>query len=162
MISHSALQKALTYNPLTGIFCWDSARPKIRVGQQAGHLKKPQGYIYIEINGKCYSAHRLAWFYCNKEWPTGQIDHKNRNRADNRIDNLRIATNGQNRANSKTTNKHGLKGVFHCGWLKTKPWKSSIKHMGNVIYLGLFATKEEAHSAYKNAARKLHGEFSNP
>jgi len=134
------------------------------VGQQAGYLKKNKGYVYIEIDGKSYSAHRLAWFYVTKNVPTTQIDHINRNKSDNRFENLREATHGQNRANSRSTNKHGVKGVRRLPWMKDtdKCWQASITHNKKVIYLGCFHTMEEAHLAYCDAAQRLHGNFFNP
>lgn len=163
-MEHSHLTSILNYSPETGEFHWSTPRPKIKVGQKAGYIKKNKGYIYIEIEGKSYSAHRLAWFYVNGTWPKHIIDHINGNKSDNRIENLREATNGQNRANSKTTNKHGLKGVRRLPWMKEtdKCWQASIKYNKKVIYLGCYHTKEEAHFAYKEAAIRLHGEFANP
>ena len=143
-MEHSYLTSILTYSPETGEFQWAAPRPKVKVGQKAGYLKKNKGYIYIEIDGKSYSAHRLAWFYVTGNMPIDQIDHINRNKSDNRFENLREATHGQNRANSKSTNKHGLKGVRLLPWMKNagKCWQAEITHNKKVIYLGCFATKE--------------------
>jgi len=87
-----------------------------------------------------------------------QVDHINGNGLDNRVCNLRVASNGQNQANKKTSikNKSGFKGVTFLG----KKFKSQIKYNGVVIYLGIFKTPEEAHEAYKQAAIKYHGEFA--
>jgi len=151
----------LSYDPLTGIFTWRTPRPKVRVGEAAGSRTHHRGYVYIELFGQAYAAHRLAWFYVHRKWPRQQIDHKNRKRADNRIDNLREASNGQNRANSKHCNKNGFKGVAHHAWLKDNPYQASIRCNKKTIYLGCYPTAKRAHEAYKAAAKKLHGEFSN-
>jgi hypothetical protein len=129
-MDYKNVTSALSYSPETGEFRWAAPRPKVRVGQIAGHIKKKTGYAFIEVDGKCYAAHRLAWFFMTGLEPTGQIDHINRNRSDNRFENLRIATNGQNRANSRTTNKHGLKGVRFIPWMKKegKCWEAKITH----------------------------------
>jgi hypothetical protein len=161
MIEHEKLLQVLHYNPETGVFIWASPRPKIQVGDEAGYVKKNKGYRYIEIDGASYSGHRLAWFFVHKEWPEKQVDHINRDRADNRISNLRLASHGENRANSKTTNKHGYKGVNYKKWLKEKPWSAQITHNKKVIYLGCFSTPEEAHFAYCRKAKELHGDFFN-
>ena len=160
-MKHEQLISDISYNPETGEFHWISARPKVKVGMKAGYLKKNKGYIYIEYQGKAYSAHRLAWFYVYKKFPTEYIDHINRDKADNRIINLREATHGQNKANSKTINKNGLKGVSKLPWMKDngKCWQAQIKHNKKQIYLGCFYTKEEAHEAYCKAAKELHGDF---
>jgi len=159
-LDHQYLLDILNYNPETGIFTWAKPRPKVRVGQVAGYTHR-KGYLAIEINGQGHSAHRLAWFYMTGEMPDGYIDHINRIRSDNRFSNLRLATHGQNRANSVTTNKHGFKGVVYKKWLKAKPYQAQITFNKKVIYLGCHATPEEAHAAYKEAAEKLHGEFAN-
>lgn len=161
MITHQELIETLTYDPETGIFRWAKPRPKIQVGQIAGYLHH-KGYINMEINGKHYSAHRLAWFYITGENSKKQIDHINRCRSDNRISNLREATHGQNRANSKCFNKNGYKGVTKHKWLKEKPFAAQITFNKKVIYLGCYPTAEEAHSAYCRAAKKMHGDFFNP
>jgi hypothetical protein len=160
-MKHEQLISDLSYNPETGEFHWISPRPKINMGDKAGYLKKDKGYTYIEYNGKSYSAHRLAWFWVHKIFPKLQIDHINGNKSDNRIVNLREATHGQNRANSKTTNKNGLKGVRFLPWIKNtgKCWQAQITHNKKVVYLGCYYTKEDAHSAYCAAATKLHGDF---
>jgi len=160
-MKHEQLINDLSYNPETGEFHWISARPKIKVGMKAGCFKKNKGYIYIEYQGKQYSAHRLAWFYVHKNFPAEYIDHINGLKTDNRIANLREATHGQNKANSKTINKTGLKGVRRLPWVKDQDrcWQAQITHNKKVIYLGCYNTKEEAHKAYCTAAKELHGDF---
>lgn len=160
-MTHEELISALNYNEETGFFTWAKPRPKIRVGVRAGFAHQ-KGYRRIEFNGSGYAEHRLAWFYVNGEWPCNAIDHINGNRSDNRIKNLRIATNGQNRANSKTSAKSGYKGVTFKKWLKEKPWQAAITHNKKVIYIGCYRTPEEAHAAYCDAAKKLHGDFFRP
>ena len=163
MISHPELTRLLRYDPITGFLFWNIPRQKVQVGQKAGNLHH-KGYINLEINGKHYAAHRLVWYYVTGNPPVGQIDHINRNRADNRFENLREATSSQNRANSKHTNKHGVKGVRRLPWMKDgdRCWQAMITHNKKPIYLGCFHTMEEAHFAYCEAARRIHGVFFNP
>jgi len=160
-ISYKDLIRILHYDPDTGIFRWAMPRPKVRVGEEAGYIHR-KGYRCIELFGKHYAAHRLAWFYVTEQWPNALIDHKDCNRSNNAFANLRQATNGQNRANSKHNNKNGYKGVTHHAWLKEKPYQAQITFQKKVIYLGCYATPEEAHAAYKKAALDLHGEYARP
>jgi hypothetical protein len=161
MITHEELTQILNYDPQTGCLYWKSPRPKIKVGAKAGHLHR-RGYINLEINGKHYAAHRIVWMYVTGRFPEKMLDHINGNKTDNRFENLREATNGQNRANSRTTNKHGLKGVRLLPWIKEggRCWEAKITANGRVRYIGCFFSKEEAHQAYCEEAKKAHGEFA--
>ncbi|MBN3757254.1 Fis family transcriptional regulator [Paraburkholderia sp. Tr-20389] len=88
-------------------------------------------------------------------------DHKNGYRTDNRRENIRIATAGQNRSNSRlaANNTSGFKGV---SWSKAdKCWYAQIRIGGKRKYLGGFKAPEEAHAAYCKAAQELNGEFAN-
>ena len=94
------------------------------------------------------------------EWGRPAIDHRDGNSTNNRWSNLRRATPSQNNANRRRPrhNTSGYKGVyFRWGF-----WRACIKRNGRRIYLGVFATPEEAHAAYVAAARKLFGEFARP
>ena len=118
--------------------------------------KDRDGYVLNFINGKLYREHRLIWLFVYGEMPNGILDHINRIKSDNRIENLRIVTHSENRQNidKQSNNKSGLKGV----WLhkNTNKWCSSIQVNKKNHHLGSFLTKEEAYEAYKNAAKTLH------
>jgi hypothetical protein len=100
-----------------------------------------------------------------------QIDHINRDVNDNRRENLRCATNSQNRANSVNGNKTGFKGVKfrkprNIGNRKRhsdyKPrWSAQITIDGKKHWLGDFDTPEEAHNEYMLFAQMFHKEFAN-
>jgi hypothetical protein len=85
-------------------------------------------------------------------------DHKNTRTLDNRRSNLRIADTTRNRQNSRRL-KTGLKGAYYDPQ-SSKPWKSSIRVKGRLVYLGNFNTEKEAHEAYCNAAKHYFGEFA--
>lgn len=155
------IKQVVGYDPETGVIFWLVSRKKSQAGEEAGHIHK-SGYRHIEIFGRHYAAHRLAWFLHYGVNPKHQIDHINKNKSDNRMCNLREATNGQNRSNTRSSSKHGLKGVCFKPWLKEKPWEARITKNKKVIYLGCYKTKEEAHSAYCDAARIYHGDFFSP
>ncbi len=91
--------------------------------------------------------------------PAGmEVDHRDGDGLNNTRANLRLATKSQNMANrgAPRANKTGLKGAFPCG----KGWMSRIRHQGKQIYIGFYATPEEAHAAYAAKAREIHGEFA--
>lgn len=88
------------------------------------------------------------------------IDHIDGNSLNNRIENLRAATQSQNLCNrgKPKSNTSGYKGVY---FDKTKnKWRAEIQKHGEVHRLGYFNAAEEAGAAYNTAAKELHGEFS--
>jgi hypothetical protein len=82
------LRKRLRYDAETGLFTRRVGSGHAHAGDMAGSVHST-GYVRICIDGGRYTAHRLAWLYVHGVWPSGQIDHINRNRSDNRIANLR-------------------------------------------------------------------------
>jgi hypothetical protein len=158
LITHARLHEVLDYDPETGIFTNILWRPHAIVGRQAGYLDEA-GYIRIGIDGTYYRAHRLAWFYVHGVWPPNQIDHINRRRDDNRIANLRKATQHENSRNCSVykSNIRGLKGVRkHVGGR----WEARIRYNKRLQYLGLFDKIEDALDAYAKATRELFGDFA--
>ena len=88
-----------------------------------------------------------------------QVDHENGVRTDCRRENLRKATDAQNRINKKryTSNRSGFKGVH---WHKQRrKWSASISKSGVRYELGLFDEARHASDAYEAAAVQLYGEF---
>lgn len=165
MISIDKLRSCLSYDPATGVFTWQkeawlmSGFQVVKIGDVAGSLNG-KGYWRVNIEGRTYQAHRLAWYYVYGEWPKGIIDHVNGIKTDNRIGNLRTATASQNTCNSKLSckNTSGRKGVT---WNKSsKKWQAHIKVNRKTIYIGVFDTVEKAHAAYCTAAIEHHGAFA--
>ena len=72
------------------------------------------GYLIIKIKGKQYKAHRLVFAYFNNRFPEKEIDHINRDRKDNRIENLREVNRTENVRNTtkKINPDTGVYGVY--------------------------------------------------
>lgn len=161
MADHDLLHKYLSYSEDSGLFHWKiSPCPRVRKGDVAG-TNHPSGYINIGFNGKIYAAHRLAWIMHNGNEPIGDIDHIDGNKKNNRIENLRIATEAQNTWNRKicTRNKSGIKGV---SWYKAySKWCAQIRKNGKRHFLGYFNDIKAAETAVIRARNILHGEFAN-
>ncbi len=158
-ITQERLRELLHYDAATGIFTWIK-RPSncVKIGEQAG-CYDDKGYIHIRADDRLYLAHRLAWFYETGSWPITGLDHKNGNPSDNRIDNLREATQSQNVQNirgAKRDSSHGYLGVKFMPKQGKKPWMARIQVNRKNIFLGYYHTGEEAHAAYIAAKRKLH------
>ena len=155
------LKDTLSYCPITGMFLWKISKQGCKINTPAGSLNKTTGYIRIKINQQRYQAHRLAWLYMYGHFPEGEIDHKNRVRSDNRIENLREATRQQNRFNSKQykNNTSGQKGVT---WSKaTNRWIVLVRENYSGKYLGSFKIKEDAVHVAQQYIQTLHAEFYN-
>jgi hypothetical protein len=85
------------------------------------------------------------------------VDHINRSTLDNRVQNLRIATNCQNQHNTKKRidNSSGIRGVR----LENGRWRAQIKCNGKNMHLGIFPTAEQAKYAYDKKAIELSDSF---
>lgn len=148
----------LDYDPLTGVFTWKRApslRQKRLVGRRAGNIDKINGYRRIGVNGLEYRCNRLATWWMTGEWPEHDVDHENGNRADDRWDNLRNGTRGQNKQNQRKANVNnstGLLGVSRKG----KKFKAVIGLNYKYTHLGTFDTPEKAHEKYLEAKRVMH------
>ena len=117
------------------------------------------GYAAARVRGRLLLMHRVI---AALEWgPSArEVDHRDRNRLDNRVRNLRYATGSGNRMNTgpRCNNTSGYKGVF---WHKgARKWMAQIKYEGAAHYLGLFASKHDAAKAYNRKAVELVGEFA--
>lgn len=151
----------MAYDPEAGVFLWRKSRKgSAQAGCVVGYLHE-SGYWKVNIGKEPYMCHLLAWFVTYGEWCPGQIDHINRDKTDNRIENLRKATLSQNSANKPTRgNKYGVPGVYRSAKTRDGHYCSHIRVQGEAIYLGTFPSLEEAAAAYRAAARHHFGEFS--
>jgi hypothetical protein len=158
-ITQEELKALLSYEPETGLFRW-KVKPnrRIMIGQIAGRIC--QGRRSIRIDGVDYLASRLAWLYVKGVLPESFVDHRDTNPANDRIDNLRLASPSQNSWNMSAmrNNKSGYKGVFFCN--KTRKFLARIAANNKTHHLGSFRAPEDAHAAYISAANELHGEFA--
>jgi hypothetical protein len=145
----------LNYDPATGVFTWKVDHlPHVRVGDVAGTIDA-QGYRVISVLGKRHKAHHLAWLLMRGEWPKSEIDHKNRDRADNRIENLRVVSHAENTHNISPRNRGLPTGVYRKG----RGYYAQIQVANKPKYLGMFDTAKLAEGAYLAAKKRFHGGF---
>ena len=153
MVTHEKLKQILNYNPSTGVFTWKiNASASARVGDVAGTIDN-KGYRRVGFSRKYRRAHRLAWFYVYGVWPEDQIDHINRDRDDNRIENLRSVNSQQNSRNrSPEINRLGVIGVSWCN--KSGKFHSRISIDRKNKPLGYFSGFFDAVCARKSAENR--------
>ena len=115
--------------------------------QPAGVISEGYRIIRFTLNkvGKCIYVHRLHWFMVYGYIPK-MLDHIDMDRSNNRIDNLREVTNGQNMRNVKGRGKSKYLGV---GWNKKRnKWQVQTRHEKVTYYIGCFDKEEDAAKAY--------------
>ena len=160
VVTQQYLKECVDYNPETGIFTWKQ-RPKYHfdpdrdnwawktwnarfANKEAGSLSE-HGYLRISFFGSKRYCHRLAWLFVYGYIPENGIDHKDRVRTHNWIENLREATQQCNMRNAgiRVDNSSGVTGVSFNK--KSDLWMSYIEiKKATRIYLGYFKKKDEA------------------
>lgn len=165
-ITQEFLHSRLNYDPITGYFTW-KPRPLDTfkslhasrtwhtrfAGQRAGTINLA-GYRAISLNGTIVLAHRAAWMMLHGHFPD-QIDHINHNRDDNRIANLRPATNAINGRNISLPS-HNTSGRIGVYWqARSSNWSAKICFNGKRIHLGTFASMADATAAREQAEIKF-------
>jgi HNH endonuclease len=163
------LRAVLDYNPETGEFRWKERQAKGSgwyhkifntqfAGKPAG-CPDVHGYIQIMIDQRNYKAHRLAWLWTHGSLPADkEIDHRDRNPANNVLGHLRLATRRQQVANTGPRKPGHPKG---CYWsARDKKWSAWIYIDGRKVSLGAFKRLENARAARFQAEAKYHGEWA--
>ena len=155
MVTQNLLKELFEYKG--GHLFWKTPKIASKAGLPAGCEKT---YRWIKINKKMYLEHRLVWMYHYGMFPEKQLDHINRVKTDNRIENLREATASQNRYNtpSKQTTQSKKKNItFH---KKSGKWQVNIWFNKKLKHLGLYKHIDIAETIAKLARQKHHGEFA--
>jgi len=165
-LTQKIVHELLDYTPHTGTLRWRKRDRKWFTsdslwkiwnrrfaGKPALAGRNTNGHLFGRILRRNYLSHRVIWLWMTGDWPHPEIDHKNRNRTDNRWANLREATRIQNMRNQSMSkiNNTGQLGVQR---LRGK-WQATIGIGGrHYHYLGVFPTFVEAVAARVAAERQ--------
>lgn len=167
------LRQLLRYEPETGAFYWlprggewfggkgaPAEKACIRFNRQyagcrALHSIDDKGYCYGEILQRKLKAHRVAWAHYHGAWPSGEVDHINGDRQDNRIVNLRDVSSAENSQNIKMSTRN-TSGVFGVYWNRQlQRWHARIRKNNQIHHLGYFDDIQAADAARRAAEQAL-------
>ena len=172
------LRRLLRYDPTTGRLYWRGRGPSWFVngrqsaehvcarwnarfaGREAFTARNQGGYLVGAILGRDYAAHRVAFALVHRRWPAGVLDHRDGDKANNRDDNLREATQRQNNFNAGS--RGGTSRFCGVCWDSTKKrWLAQGRDaVGRSRYLGRYLSEEDAARAYDAFAAQEHGDFA--
>lgn len=149
-LPHDRLIYLLYYD--NGNLFWRISFPGVKVHSKAGFTNK-RGYTKIKIDGKLFFKHRLIYFMFHQEWPK-IVDHIDKVKSNDLIENLRPATNVLNSHNCDFTNgKQGIRGVHYDNRLGK--FRAQIQVNGVKIHIGLFSTVDDAKYAYEKVKHEM-------
>ena len=160
MISVDELRQIFLCDSSNGILYWkDPGNRTDLLGKRAGRVSV-KGYRHVRVRRKLIYEHRVIWAHHYGEWPSMELDHINRDKIDNRIENLRLASRAENMQNAfsaQSNSKTGYRGVTreNSGGL----YRARINVGGRILWLSSHKTAEDASKAYLEAKR-LHQPFA--
>lgn len=148
-LTQARLKELLHYDPEHGLFIWRRSNSNRAPSGSPAGTPDGRGYLQIQVDRRLYKAHRLAFLYMTGAFPDEEVDHINRDGADNRWANLRSATRSQNESNKLITSRNtsGYRGVFWEG--RCRKWQARGMKDKKEVYLGLFDDVEEAAAVAK-------------
>jgi len=130
---------------------WKVNRPHVKSGDAAGSIQK-SGYWYVSFSPRLIPTHRVVYALVHGVDPANMdIDHIDRNKSNNDINNLRLVDRSTNKFNSNIykNNKTGVKGV---SWNRFRAKYCAHIQVQSIFYnLGCFDTLEEAIEARRDA-----------
>lgn len=152
-LTQKLVQDRYNYNPETGDLTYKStSNNQVRIGDIVGSIHKT-GYRVTKFNSISYKVHRLIWLFVYGYTPD-YIDHKDHNRDNNRLNNLRTVTVSNNAKNRipYCTNTSGYPGI---SWVPhSHKWSVRIGVNGKRIYLGVYTLFSDVLNIKKKAERK--------
>lgn len=147
----------LNYDPASGEFIWIKTRGKGFKGDIAGTLNS-NGYLRISFSGKRYYAHQLALWWVSGVFPK-EVDHLDRDKLNNRINNLREVTRTLNSLNKVVQSNNKSTGVLGVTIHKHKSGNISYRVQFRGKHVGLYSTLLEAESSYNKTKEQYLNDY---
>jgi hypothetical protein len=141
MITQEQVRELFLYED--GNLFWQVHRSNTRIGSMVG-CRSSSGYLHAKIDNKLYLVHRLVFLYHFGYLPENDIDHIDKCRMNNKIENLREVSKSCNARNStqQSQTSSGIKGL---SWYKpTEKWLAHIRVNSISRYLGRYSDFTEA------------------
>lgn len=119
-------------------------------------VKAYRGYLRYTLDRKAMTIHQLlAIVFIPNPDNKPFVDHKDRNKQNNLINNLRWVTEQENQFNKSSKINGTSKYVGVC-WVNNKGWRALVSLNRKQTFLGYFKTPELASAAYQEAKKTLH------
>jgi hypothetical protein len=87
-----------------GQLTWAVSRGRASAGSKAG-TDHGDGYKTVRIDGKAHYVHRIVKAMTTGKEVKGEVDHKDRNRSNNKPSNLKLSTRSENNKNRRSWKK---------------------------------------------------------
>ena len=148
------VRELFDYSPETGDLIWKVRKGRVKAGDIAGTISS-RGYVITSINRKRYRVHNLIWAWHRGKWPRLEIDHIDRNKLNNRIENLRDVTHRANMLNSTRSGVSGINGVqVYFNRFRARIFDPNLQ---KTVHIGSYKTAEEAEYAYRMRHQESYG-----
>lgn len=134
-----------------------------RTGKPVGTYKvkkdRPDARPYVEVRGKRYFTYRIVFALYHGRDTTLQIDHIDGNPRNNLIENLREATDSQNKRNvgARSNTPHGTPGVYR---ERNGVYSVRFYNEGKLRRFGRFRDVNKARVVAVEIRQMLHGDFA--
>jgi hypothetical protein len=134
--------KPINYEEISSVIYYKDGLLFWKRNNKAAGTKTKTGYVKLQINKIPYSAHRLVWVLFNKDIPLDkQIDHIDRDKSNNKIENLRLVDNVANALNKPCKQSNtGIRGVSK----DRDYYKVSFTVKNKSVHVGNYKKLEEA------------------
>ncbi len=136
----------------------------IKTGNKLKPYTNKNGYLEVGLskNKRTHRKriHRLVGnAFIDKINEKSLIDHKDGNKTNNNLTNLRWCNNSENMRNSKISsrNNSGVRGVSFNK--ENQKWKAVITVNGKIMHIGYFEDLEVAKIARQDKSKEIFGEF---